>query len=144
MIYQKKTSSGPFLKKGVDIKDGDIVEIANEGQQVQGNYGMQNIFLVKMADKREGNVEFKQLSINNMIDAFGENAVNWVGKKVKAWLFNDIKDGKPIIKLYFSHPDAQFTTAGFVLPKTVQVEPEELKTTKSDNSDEVRVEDIPF
>jgi len=144
MIYQKKLSSGPFLKKGIDIKDKDLLEVANEGKQVQGNYGMQNIFLVKTADGKEGNVEFKQSSINNMIDAFGPDAINWVGKKVKAWIFNDIKDGKPIIKLIITHPDAELTSAGFVLPKSVKSEPEAPKTANLEGDDEVRVEDIPF
>ena len=36
MKYQKKVSVGSFLKKGEDIKDGDLVEVANEGKEVEG------------------------------------------------------------------------------------------------------------
>ena len=47
MIIKKQVSVGSFLEKGVDIKDGDIVKIANEGKEVDGKYGMQNLFLLR-------------------------------------------------------------------------------------------------
>lgn len=115
MKYQKRVSVGAFLKKGTDIKDGDTVEIANEGKEVQGEFGTQNIFLVKLADGQEGNISFNQTSINGMIDAFGDDSISWIGKKVKAHKIKQNVAGKFIDVWYFSHPDAELTESGFVM-----------------------------
>jgi len=103
--YRKKISIGAFLKKGVDFKDGDMLEIANEGKQIEGQFGTQDVFLVKLADGREGNVGFNQTTINNVIDGYGENALNWIGKKVKVWGILQNVQGKMIRVYYFLHPD---------------------------------------
>ena len=103
--YRKKISIGAFLKKGVDFKDGDMLEIANEGKQIEGQFGTQDVFLVKLADGREGNVGFNQTTINNVIDGYGENALNWIGKKVKVWGILQNVQGKMIRVYYFLHPN---------------------------------------
>ena len=114
MLYQKRVSVGAFLKKGIDFKDGDLLEVANEGKEVQGEFGMQNLFLVKVGEK-EGNVSFNQTSINGMIDAFGKDSLQWIGKKIKANKIKQNVAGKFIDVWYFSHPDAELTENGFVL-----------------------------
>src|ERR1017187_263457 len=83
-IHTKKVSIGNFLKKGTDFKDGDILEVASEGKEVQGEFGVQNMFMVKTQDGKEGNVSFNQTSINGCIDSYGDNDLKWIGKKVKA------------------------------------------------------------
>lgn len=117
MKYTKKVSVGAFLKKGEDFKDGDIAEIANEGKQIEGQFGMQDIFLIKVNDK-EGNVGFNQTSINNLIDGYGDDSINWIGKKVKIHAILSNVQGKMIKVYYFLHPEAILdeTTGQFVLP----------------------------
>lgn len=137
-IYTKKVSVGSFLKKGQDIKDGDLVEIANEGKEVQGEYGTQNIFLVKLDSGQEGNVSFNQTSINGLIDAFGEDSLKWIGKKVKAIKIKQNVAGKFIDVWYFSHPDAELTENGFVLSK--DTDKDEIPVVE----DEVNIKDVPF
>lgn len=114
-IYKKRESVGSFLKKGEDIKEGDIVEIANEGEQVEGEYGTQNIFSLKLQNGNEGNVSFNQTTINGLIDAYGEDAEKWIGKKVKVLKVKQNVSGKFIDVYYFAHPDAEFTESGIVL-----------------------------
>ena len=126
MIYQKKVSVGAFLKKGTDFNDGDLLEIANEGNEVEGQYGIQNLFLVKIGGK-EGNVSFNQTSINGMIDAFGKDSLQWIGKKVKAHKIKQNVAGKFIDVWYFAHPDAELTESGFVLEKDPnEIEPDDI------------------
>lgn len=117
-IYEKKVSVGAWLKKGQDFKDGDLIELANEGQEVQGEFGTQNVFLVKTKDGKEGNVSINQTSINGFIDGFGKEAVNWVGKKIKVVKIKQNVSGKFIDVYYFAHPEAELTENGFVLPST--------------------------
>ena len=47
MKYTKQVSVGSFLTKGEDFKEGDLIEVASEGKQVDGKYGMQDLFMVK-------------------------------------------------------------------------------------------------
>lgn len=131
--YEKKVSVGAWLKKGEDFKDGDMVEIGNEGQEVNGEFGTQNVFLIKTKDGKEGNVSINQTSINGFIDAFGKQAENWVGKKVKVFKIKQNVSGRFIDVYYFAHPEAELTESGFKLPST-EVHPD----------GEIDPADIPF
>lgn len=137
MKFQKKVSLGNYLKKGVDFKDGDLLEVLNEGKEVSGEYGTQNVFMVKIGDK-EGNVSFNQTSINGLIDAYGEDSIGWVGKQVKASKVKQNVAGKFIDVWYFSHPDAELTENGFLLPN------KETSNEKMIDVDQIDVKDIPF
>lgn len=133
-IYQKKVSVGSFLEKGKDIKDKDIVEIASEGKEVEGKYGTQNIFLVKLAEGKEGNVAMNQTSLNNFIDAWGADSIKWIGKKALVWAILSNVQGKMTKVYYFTHPDAVLSEGGEFMVPGQQKEPME----------EVKSEDIPF
>jgi len=116
-IYKKRVNVGAFLKKGTDFKENDIIEIASEGKQVEGQFGNQDIFLVKLVDGKEGNVNLNSTSINNIIDAFGEDSKQWIGKKVKVWAILSNVQGKMIKVYYFAHPEAILSDKGiFELP----------------------------
>jgi len=133
-IYEKRVSVGQFLKKGTDFKDGELLEVANEGKEVIGEFGPQNVFLVKLPTGQEGNVKFNQTTLNGLIDAYGKNSLDWVGKKVKALKIKQNVAGKFMDVWYYSHPDAELTKDGFVMPSSKPQAP----------NDEVNVEDIPF
>lgn len=138
-IYKKQVSVGSFLEKGTDIKDGDIITIANEGKQVEGKFGMQDLFLVKTSTK-EGNVSFNQTTINCLIDAYGEDAKNWVGKQAKVWAILSNVQGKMIKVYYFTHPQAVLDEeGGFNLPKIAPTQEAETAQTS-----ELTPEDLPF
>lgn len=111
-IYKKRISVGAFLQKGEDYKDGDIVEILSEGKPIEGKFGIQDVFSVKTKAEKEGNVSFNSTSINNLIDAYGEDSKNWIGKKAKIWAILSNVQGKMIKVYYFSHPDADLTDDG--------------------------------
>lgn len=140
--YTKKFSSGKWLKKGKDFLSGELLELLNQGVEVPSSFGgTQDAFLARTAKGEEGNIGLNQTSINNLIDAYGEDAENWVGKKVKAWLFPDFKDGKPTLKLIVSHPEATITDKGFSLPEGVGVKAD--KPAKKTMKKVVPKEEIP-
>ena len=150
-MFQKKVSLGAFLKRGEDFKDGDLVEIANEGKKQEGQFGMQDIFLVKLSDGREGNVNFNQTSINAIIDAYGPDSIKWIGKTVKVWAILSNVKGKMIKVYYFSHPDATLSDDGaFILSIQGGEKTDEVKEVDKgeipiiEQDEEVAVEDIPF
>lgn len=115
-IYEKRVSVGAFLKKGEDFSDGDIITIANEGKQVEGKFGTQDLFLVKLEDGTEGNVNFNQTSLNGLIDSYGNDSISWIGKKIKVTKIKQNVSGKFIDVYYFAHPEAEMTEDGFVMP----------------------------
>ena len=141
-IYKKKVSVGAFLKKGEDFKDGDTAEIASEGKQIEGQFGMQDIFMIKLADEREGNIGFNQTSMNNIIDGYGEDSINWIGKKIKIQAIMSNVKGKMTKVYYFLHPDAELDedSGEFVLPKSEKIDLPEL----TQKSGEVEEDSIPF
>lgn len=123
-IYKKHVSVGAFLKKGEDYKDGDVVEICNEGKQIEGKFGTQDIFQIKLANGQEGNANFNQTSINCLIDGYGEDSLNWIGKKVKVLAVMSNVQGKMTKVYYFLHPDAQLDepSGQFIIPGKTKVE----------------------
>lgn len=112
MKYTKKVSVGAFAEKGKDYKDGDLVAIANEGKQVEGVFGVQNVFLVKFANGEEKNMSFNQTSLNNLIDAYGDDSKAWIGKVAKVWLILQSVAGKMLKVTYLSHPKAEIVESG--------------------------------
>lgn len=147
-VYQKKVSQGAFLEKGVDVKNGDIVQIANEGHESEGKYGMQTLFLVRVKvinptsgveEIKEGNIGFNQTSINCLIDAYGSESKKWIGKVAKTWAIMSNVQGKMTNVYYFTHPNAEIDKDGnFSIPGQVTAQPAQPEP------EEIRVEDIPF
>jgi len=145
-IYKKRVSLGAFAKKGEEIKDGDIITIANEGKQIEGQFGSQDIFLIKLVDGQERNFSLNSTSMNNMIDAFGEDSKNWIGKQVKVWAILSNVQGKMIKVYYVSHLDAEIMDSGeFRIPgKTTAKEVKDEDIPVIQEGEDVNIEDIPF
>ena len=131
--YTKKISVGAFLKKGVDFRDGDMMTIANEGKQIEGQFGTQDVFLMKLADGREGNISFNQTTINNLIDGYGDDSIKWIGKPVKVWGILSNVQGKMIKVYYFLHLDTILNEASgeFILA------PQEGQRNNEEGEDEI-------
>ena len=132
-VYKKRISVGEFAKKDVDYKNDDMVTILNEGKQIEGQYGTQNIFLIKLPNGDEKNVSFNQTTMNGLIDAYGKDSKEWMNKEVKIHLISQNVAGKFLKVTYISHPEAELTENGFTLPSTAVSE-----------EGEIDPENIPF
>ena len=144
MKLKKKTSSGiAFARKKdyeyegqkfeADLKDGDIVTIQNAGQQLEGQFGTQTVFTLKTRNGDKG-LALNQKSINNLIDAFGEETGNWIGKEAKVWALRAMVSGKMQTVVYLSPEDWTMTDEGeFVSPNDKAME-----------DDGITDEDVPF
>ena len=127
MLYKKQVSIGQFAKKGVDFKNGDTLQVANEGKKVEGQFGTQDVFLVKLPSGEEKNVSINQTTMNGFIDAYGEESKLWIGKDIKAHIIKQNVSGKFIDVAYFSHPDAELTESGFLMSGTdKEINPDEV------------------
>jgi|TARA_Y100000034_G_scaffold64432_1_gene77952 hypothetical protein len=106
MKHEKKTSvQGEFAKKGEDIKDQDIITFVTGATEVEGKYGPQMVFRMKMAGGEEKNLPLNQTSMNNMIDAYGDEDDKWVGVQAKVWMNRENVQGKFVQVIYLTHPD---------------------------------------
>ena len=136
-IYKKVINLGTFAQKGIDIKDGDSVTILDEGKPAEGKFGIQNVFKIKITNGEERNFSFNSTSLNNMIDAFGEDSKNWVGEKVKVWAIRSNVQGKMINVYYLSHPEAELNEEGvFTLPGKSESKLEEIPVIEDEENQE--------
>lgn len=86
-------------KYEADLKDGDIIKILDSGITEAGNFGEQNNFKVKTRNG-EKKLAFNQSTINVMVQEFGDDSENWVGKDVKVILQKKVIAGKKSIIPY--------------------------------------------
>lgn len=85
----KKSYEYEGKKFEADIKDGDIVTILTAGESMIGSaqYGSKEQIVFKITTRNgEKALPFNQTSLNNLIEAFGGDTENWVGKEAKIWI----------------------------------------------------------
>ncbi len=101
-----KTATGgrDFAKKGEDINDQDIITIMDGGAHEEGEYGKQFIFTIKLTNGEEKSFPFNKTSMNNLIDAYGDETDDWVGKEAKVYINQENVSGKFVKVAYFTHP----------------------------------------
>lgn len=147
-------AQGEYVKKGEDIKDGDLVAIVDEGQMVTGDYGDRMVFKIttKNGDK---NLSFNQKSMNNLIDSWGDDTKSWIGKKAKIWMVKAMVSGKFQDIVYLADPSWNMLPDGsFNGPVAVKITPQQEKAPEEvipiiDVSEdypegEIDPKDIPF
>lgn len=70
------------------------------GTVTQGEFGEQNVFSIKTRNG-EKNVALNQKSINVLVDSFGADSMQWIGKPVRVLLQKAVVAGKKTIIAYF-------------------------------------------
>jgi hypothetical protein len=139
--YTKTIRTGKFAEKGKDYKDKDLITILNEGAKLEGTFGVQDIFKVRVVHGDELSFRFNKTSINNMIDAYGDDSKDWVNKEVRVWLILQNVQGKMVKVPYVSHPDADIDDDGnFVLPEGTGT-PKKVGKRKNEVVDDEIIED---
>lgn len=140
MKYQKRVSvSGEYAKKREDINDQDIITILDGGRTVTGEYGDQQVFKIETKNG-EKLLTFNQTSINNMIDAFGEDGDGWKDKEVRVHLMKQNVSGKFKDVVYLAESSWVMGENGLERPETGKKNIK--KNTKEE--DEIDADDLPF
>ena len=87
-----------------DIKNGDTVTILSGGKEVVGQHGEQTVFKIETRNG-EKNYSMNQSSLNILIDAYGEDDKEWVGKEVNVLTYKGTFAGKKGIASYLVTSD---------------------------------------
>lgn len=135
--------TGKFAKAGENYKEGDRVTVLDEGTKLEGQFGVEVVHKCRMVNGDELSMRFNKTTINNMIDAFGDESKAWVGQEVKVWRVLQNVQGKMIRVTYLSHPDADIDEQGnFVIPG--RPVPADADTGIDYPTEEVNPDDITF
>jgi len=122
MKLEKKdfVKTGDLARPNVDISDGDIIKILDEGKWITFKFKDKErkrlVFLIQTKYMTEKLLPLNQQSINNLIDAYGDETKNWIGKEARAWIFKSNVGGNFRDVVYLSHPDWIFKENRFVKP----------------------------
>jgi hypothetical protein len=105
MILTKKVSvAGQFAKLGRDFDEGDEMTILDGGTTITGKFGDRQAFLLKTKNG-DRNLSLNQTSINYLIDAYGPDTQQWVGKNVKTWVVDMSVQGEIKAVVILTAPD---------------------------------------
>ena len=88
-----------FIKAGVNIQDGEIVQLLDEGEYktIKGSDGKSKEVLQFQLQLSSGEVKTYTMNITTqreMISAFGDDSKEWIGKKLKANIVKQLAFGK--------------------------------------------------
>lgn len=103
-VTKKVNARGEYAKLNEDIKDGQTIKILEDCVIVTGEFGDKHVFKVETPNG-EKNLTFNQTSMNNLIDAFGDETESWVGIEVKAWLITQSIGGQMRRVCYLTAPE---------------------------------------
>ena len=143
MKRAKKISGGRpwglnYVKKDVEIVDGDTVTIINEGMENEGNYGPQFVIGIKLANGEERVITLNPKTENNLIEAFGEDSINWVGKKVNVFIEKTKIAGERRIVAYLAAPGWDMDEYGdFVREGDQKDSKDDIPVIKVDDEEEI-------
>jgi len=104
---------GKWAKPNVNIQNGEIITILNEGEFIEGKYGRRIVFKIQNSAGEELNLTFNQKTINNLIDVYGNETKNWIGKQARVWIFTSPVGGEFRDVVYLAHPDWIFKNNKF-------------------------------
>lgn len=85
-MHREKIDESKFAKVGVDINDGDVILLLDEGKSVVSTFNGESKekqeFSVKLPNGKVKTLTLNTRSYNNLIDDFGEDA-DFAGRAVR-------------------------------------------------------------
>ena len=136
-VKKESNIQGAWLDKKT-VKEGDKIEIASEAQETESQFGVQLVAKVKVGGN-EVKTNINKPSKNALIEAFGTETKDWVGKTVTAHLETGLTAGKRTVAIYMIPEGFEFTEDEGGYMTIINTSQEE-----SDNSAVIEADDIPF
>ncbi len=103
----KVTIDSAFLKAGVNIKDGELITFADEGKTEQDKKSgkARTIFTVTTPSEDDKLYGPNNTSLRAMIELYGDDTKDWVGKKARVNILSQMIDGEMTKVIYLTAPD---------------------------------------
>jgi len=86
-----------------DLQHGDVVTILDGGVVEEGKFGDSHNFQIETRNGKK-KLSFNQKSVNVLVDSWGDESEEWIGKKVNIILKKDVIAGKKV-KIVYIVPD---------------------------------------
>jgi len=137
-----------FLKKDIDIKHKGIVELVNEGaweesQKFKRDDGtpaqLFNIIL-KLENGEERSTVLNWTNVKLLVQGFGDETSQWVGKRVRAWKTKSEKAKSGYTFIFVPTDWNRDDTGEWILPEGV-IASEDIP---EDGEEVIDPKDIPF
>lgn len=145
------TAGGQWIDKK-ELKNGDVIKLVTEAKEFEGQKGKQVVAKARLkgSDEEAKNVGINRQSMSALIEAFGEDSVNWMNQLLTLNVEKTVIAGKRSIILYLipegfevtedSGGYLQVTRKGF--DKDIQLTPVENMDFGSEEA--VNDSDVPF
>lgn len=143
-VTKSSGSGGMWLKKD-ELKNGDIMKLVSEAKDEEGQNGTQLVAKCRIKGQ-EGdamNVAINKPSKNALIDAFGDDTKEWVGKLLTIQVEKGVFAGRRGIAMYLVPEGFELTEdeGGYLVILKIGGTTE--KNTVADDV-EIDPDDIPF
>jgi hypothetical protein len=145
--YTKQTSVGGAFVKASEVVSGTKCKLITETNPTEsiweGKTIKNNVAKIRFQnDQEEKNVNVNRPTINALVDAFGEDSNNWIGKVLTAHTEKMVVGGKRVTALYLIPEGYKLTEDmnGYIV-----IEKEGVTLENINEPEEViNLDDIPF
>jgi len=137
-IVKKVNVGGEWAKVKEDITNEGSITILDAGQMIPGEFGDRHVFKIRTKNG-EKIFSVNQTSLNNLVDAYGDDSDGWVLRNAKTYVIKQKVGDKLRDVAYLCGTDYYMDDEGAFV-KGVQKEP--LPTIQI--NDEVELSDVPF
>ena len=153
MQFQKKEGVGGNWLDVKSLVSGTQVCLATETKQVSDNYQgkpvTKNVSKIKVKGAPElQNVNVNQTSINALVEAFGPESKDWVGKVLTAQTEKTMIAGRRVVVLYLVPEGFELTedSDGYLkILRKGQMPAQPVSTApEPEENEEIMPEDLPF
>lgn len=154
MKYQSTMGVSGSWAKNSEIKTGTRAKIVSETkpqpsnfQDKNGNMKNQDVAKVKFEGSKEAvNISLNRATISGLIQAFGDDSVNWMNKVLRTETEKMRVGGKAVVALYlipegYKKIDDE---SGYAVIIKEEEEAPKVTETPSEEEDEPNPDDIPF
>lgn len=139
-----------FMKKDTDVKHKDVVTVAKEGvweesttfKRDDGTPSRMFKIVFRLANGEERSTTLNWTNVKLLVEAFGDETADWVGKEVRAWKTKSDRAKGGYTFLYvptdWTRDDTGDWSKGDGTPAV------ETETKADDDDDAIDPADIPF
>ncbi len=157
MKYQKQVSLGGAWVKSSELQSGTKAKLVSETVAQPSNYTnkdgsakMQDVAKIRIQGVTDPlNVSLNRATINALVDAFGEDSVNWQNQVLTIETEKVRVAGKSVTAMYlipagYKKIDDQNGYAMIVKADSLPAQNADMGEPSNPGTDEISVDDIPF